>query len=437
MEKSLKAGRLTGTRIRERRLGRGLRQSDLAKNVGISPAYLNLIEHNKRRIGGKLLVDLARVLEVTPGELSEGAEVTFLGILSAASGRQPEAAAETDRLGEFAGRFPGWAAVIAGQHGRIRELERLVEALSDRMTHDPHLAASLHEVLSTVTAIRSAVSILTEGGEVDPDWQARFLRNVAEDSARLTASAKGLVGFLEDTGDDAHAHMSPQEEVTCFLDDNGFFFTDLEAVPSVDTEVLLSTSPHLQSDAARDMASEWLHRYHQDAVALPLQAFREVWQQSGQDPIATARHFGADMASVLRRVACMEAKSSAGLVVCDGTGTLTTRKEIPGFPVPRFGAACPRWPLFQALTRPTQPIRSIVEMPGDPTRLFTCLAISQPEYHGSLADLPVHQAYMLILPLENADPARDNVVSAGPGCRVCPRAACPARREMSLLALDA
>ena len=40
--------RLTGSRIRERRLAQGVRQADLARDVGISPAYLNLIERNQR-----------------------------------------------------------------------------------------------------------------------------------------------------------------------------------------------------------------------------------------------------------------------------------------------------------------------------------------------------------------------------------------------------
>ena len=31
---------LTGTRVRERRLRRGLKQADLARAVGVSPAYL-------------------------------------------------------------------------------------------------------------------------------------------------------------------------------------------------------------------------------------------------------------------------------------------------------------------------------------------------------------------------------------------------------------
>ena len=53
--------RLTGSRIREKRLDLHLKQAAVAEAVGISPSYLNLIEHNRRRIGGKLLNDLAAV----------------------------------------------------------------------------------------------------------------------------------------------------------------------------------------------------------------------------------------------------------------------------------------------------------------------------------------------------------------------------------------
>jgi len=50
---------LTGTRIRERRLAMARRQADIARAVGISPAYLNLIEHNRRPVGADLIARLA------------------------------------------------------------------------------------------------------------------------------------------------------------------------------------------------------------------------------------------------------------------------------------------------------------------------------------------------------------------------------------------
>ncbi|HGG04587.1 MAG TPA: helix-turn-helix domain-containing protein [Aliiroseovarius sp.] len=432
------ASRLTGTRIRERRLGLGLRQSHLAAQVGISPAYLNLIEHNKRKIGGKLLGDLARSLQVESGDLSTGAEAALIGLLSAAAARYPAKKAELDRVEELVGRFPGWANVLAAQHGRIRELERLVDALSDRLTHDPHLAANLHEVLSTVTAIRSAVSILSGEDTLERDWQARFLRNVAEDSDRLTRSAQGLVSFLEGGQQEGDAHLSPQQEVTEFLQAHQMFFPSLEEGRGRIADVI-AAAPALQSDAAAALADRWLNRYLKDAQALPLQAFAADWQASNFDPLAIAARFHTDVAAVLRRAAGLAGAglgAVAGLVICDGSGTLTTRYEIPGFPIPRFGAACPRWPLFQALTQPSRPIRAQVHTPGDHQQVFTCLATSEPTFPEGLDGPAVHEATMLILPAP-ADPApRQKPLLVGPGCRVCPRAACPARREMSLLALE-
>ncbi|MCB1369110.1 MAG: helix-turn-helix transcriptional regulator, partial [Rhodobacteraceae bacterium] len=77
---------LTGSRIRERRIMGGLKQADLARRAGISASYLNLIEHNRRRIGGKLLLDIAEALDVEPAMLAEGAEATLIaGLREAAS----------------------------------------------------------------------------------------------------------------------------------------------------------------------------------------------------------------------------------------------------------------------------------------------------------------------------------------------------------------
>lgn len=55
---------LIGTRLRERRLAAGLRQADVAATAGISASYLNLIEHNRRRVGAEVLQRLAGALAI-------------------------------------------------------------------------------------------------------------------------------------------------------------------------------------------------------------------------------------------------------------------------------------------------------------------------------------------------------------------------------------
>lgn len=75
---------LTGTRIRERRTLLGLKQAELARAVGVSPSYLNLIEHNRRRIAGKLLAEIATELQVDVAALTRGAQAELLEQLSQA-----------------------------------------------------------------------------------------------------------------------------------------------------------------------------------------------------------------------------------------------------------------------------------------------------------------------------------------------------------------
>jgi transcriptional regulator with XRE-family HTH domain len=63
-----------GLRISSKRRAGGISQAELARRAGISPSYLNLIERNKRHVGGSLLIKLAQALELDIGELSGDAE---------------------------------------------------------------------------------------------------------------------------------------------------------------------------------------------------------------------------------------------------------------------------------------------------------------------------------------------------------------------------
>ncbi len=57
-------------RLASLREAKGLSQADLARAVGISPHYLNLIETGEREPDGAILRSLARVLEVGDWEQS-------------------------------------------------------------------------------------------------------------------------------------------------------------------------------------------------------------------------------------------------------------------------------------------------------------------------------------------------------------------------------
>ncbi len=408
---------MTGSRIRARRLDRNLRQSELAQRAGISPSYLNLIEHNRRRIGGKLLINIARALDVEPSSLTEGAQASLVGALNAAAAAMRDLPLEVGRTEEFAGRFPGWAKLIAAQARRLEAQERAVEALNDRLTHDPFLNASLHDVLSTVTAIRSTAAILNEGDEIETAWRDRFHRNLYEDSRRLAGSSQALVAYLDRT-EAGDTQVAPLDEAEAAF-----------AAVGWDIGALTAGDPAAPSRTAAASSGYWRERFASDAERLPRDAF-VARRAERPDPVALAATFGTDVATVLRRWALLPEGGEAGLVVCDGSGTPTFRRSITGFTVPSFGAGCPLWPLYEALTQPGIPIRAFVEQAGRMQRTFLAYAASERSRPQGFDGPVLHEATMLLIP-DPPDAPDPHLV--GPSCRVCSRRDCLARREPSVL----
>ncbi len=136
-----------------------------------------------------------------------------------------------------------------------------METLSDRLTHDPHLAASLHEVLSTAASIRSTSSILAEPGELEAEWRDRFHRNLDQDAERLAESSKALVNYLDESETSEERRGVPLEEVEAFVAANGYHFEQLE----IGNPVPEAMTQGLTQGAARKIGRDLLSQYATDA----------------------------------------------------------------------------------------------------------------------------------------------------------------------------
>ncbi|WP_339107642.1 short-chain fatty acyl-CoA regulator family protein [Thioclava sp. GXIMD4216] len=431
---------LTGTRIRERRMAMGMRQAELANRIGMSAAYINLIEHNRRRVADSLLEQIAAALEVDPMALAEGAEGVLFDNLREAAAQAPADIAtqiESDRIEEFVSRFPGWAALLSERQRQVGALNRLVEQLSERLSEDPFLLDGLHEVISAVTSLRSTAAILTDEPQIEPEWQARFLQTISGESLRLSGAAEALVGYLDAQSGADLGQSGPFEQMEAWLRDQGWSVAELEANPRARVADIVQNAPELASDAARALVRDWLERMRNDIRAFPMARLEEGLARFGMSPgeIAAAYQLPADL--VLRRLAQLPAGHPVlpdlGLVICDASGAVIFRRPCSGFALPRYGAGCALWPIYDALRQPMQPLRHDVEIAGRVSQSFTTYAISVPQVVGAGFGQPVAvQAYMLIVPLDPAallQPRRP----IGVTCRICPRSACSARREPSIL----
>lgn len=384
----------TGKRIRSWRMERKLRQADLAKSVGISPSYLNLIEHNRRRIAGKLLADIAKALDVDPVQLASGAPSEVLSEMRRAAAKV-EVSAEMDGADDMAARYPGWAELIGVQSRQIAALEAEVQALRNRMTHDPEFAKTLHEVLSSVTSIRSAASILTGEDALDPDWQQRFNKNIYADAVKLAEDTDALIRQLEAPGTEETAG-SPIEVANDWLSSRGFHLAEIE--DGADPAVLIEQID--LEEEAKSLLFGYISQYTADAAQMPLARFADAADDLKMDPVALADRFGASFDAVMRRLASLPNsghRPPVGLAICGGGGVISFVKEVEELQLARIGGACPHWPLYSALGQPGRPIKTELELPGRPSIRLRCYAQANHVYTGFDAP-PTVQSIMLVMP---------------------------------------
>jgi predicted transcriptional regulator/DNA-binding XRE family transcriptional regulator len=422
---------LTGRRIRDHRLLAGLKQADLAKKIGISAAYLNLIEHDRRKIGGKILNDIAQALGVSVKRLSEGAEAELIEALQSAGRALPAGAPALEPPEEFATRFPGWAALVTALDQRITDLDRLVESLTDRLSNDPGIAHALHDVLTTASAIGSAAAILNDTQDIEAAWRDRFHRNIHEDSQRLAEASQSLVQFLEGSGATEAQAQSPEDAVFAWLEAQEHHIAGLERALTLNDELLFAEPPGLEGAEARQLAGAILKRYRADAAAMPLAAFSAAAEEMGFDPVALAHRFGVELPAVFRRLANLPRQPNQariGLAICDNSGDLTYRKPLGGFVMPRFGGGCPSWPLYQALSRPMVPVRAVIETTGRERTRYLAYAIAAPLGGPRFDSHPVFEATMLLLPRDRVGFPDEPPQIVGTNCRLMPCPACAERR---------
>ena len=159
-----------GSKVRVLRRTHRLTQAELARRLGISPSYLNLIEHNRRPLSAELLVKLANVLPVD------------LGVLSAA------------------------------QDGRL--VADLLETFSDPLFEDaPIVATDVRELAATSPSVARAIVQLYDG-----------YRSTRESLHSLAAQVVAQGGDVAPT----QSARYPTEEVSDLLQQHLNYFPDLE-----------------------------------------------------------------------------------------------------------------------------------------------------------------------------------------------------------------
>lgn len=440
--------RLIGTRIREQRRKQRMSQRALAMAAGLSPSYLNLIEHNRRGIAGARLSALARALSVPLSDLTEGPERALMTELQAVIAERGYAQIDTGTVESMIAQFPDWTALITGLDRQNRDLREAIEVLTDRLGHDPFLAETLHAVLSNVTAIRSTAGILATVDDIDPPQQKRFLNIIHAESRRLSDAASALSDYLDRAAHGRSAAATPEEAADRFMAQHAYAFPTLDAAPSdgaAEIDALVHAAAQLDTPTSQGFVRTLLADYARDAQALPLAMFSQVARDTAYNPVALHQHFGGDKLRILRRLAVLRRTDidapRFGLLIANAAGQALWRRPLGEFSLPRHGAACALWPLFQALSQPDRISLHRLHLPEGSSVI--ALALAEPAMPSRFGEAPNYHAAMLLLPPDSQPqvsswlPKQIQGRDVGTACPICPRAGCEARTRASYLASDA
>ncbi len=221
---------LIGHRIRAIRRNNGRSQVGLAKAAGISAAYLNLIEHNRRAIGGTTLLRLAEELDVAPSELTGSEENRVLTDLDELSGDPlfEATALKRDELTTILGVAPNAANAMITLYRAYKSAIERIDLLSERLSHDPFLSHAAHNVVSHITSIRSFSEILHDYDDLSKQQREKFTQSLAKESHQLSSAATEIFSFL-DSRDVNRQDIDPADEVDDLIYDYGNYFPSIEA----------------------------------------------------------------------------------------------------------------------------------------------------------------------------------------------------------------
>ncbi|HSR71096.1 MAG TPA: helix-turn-helix domain-containing protein, partial [Kiloniellales bacterium] len=248
---------LLGNRLRRLRRERRLTQVEMAGALGISPSYLNLIEHNQRALPLPLLPKLAELYDVDIEAFSGGEEARILAELGElfADPLLRDHAVEQPALTELAGNRPELARAILTLYRAYRTNRDDLIGLTERLAEDPELALTFHRLLTLLTTLRSTSEILQDNPGLPDERRRRFVEVLARDSQSMTELVNELIDFFAARGlRRPRGAASPTDEVGDVLQARANHLPELEALAETLHESLALTPVNAGAVLARHLA---------------------------------------------------------------------------------------------------------------------------------------------------------------------------------------
>jgi predicted transcriptional regulator/DNA-binding XRE family transcriptional regulator len=445
---------LIGRTVRRIRQEQGLTQQVLASRLGISPSYLNLLEHDQRNVTASLLIKLAEVLSIDLASLSGASERQLEAGLREVFA-DPVLAAEPVPESEV-------EAVAAGNPNAARAVLSLYRAW--RVAREDAQGIALPSGRRLLLPTEEARDFFNDRGNHFPVLEeaaealaAGLAATPAETNHAIAERLRREHGVVVRVGplEGAARRYDPEARVLQLSEQvpresrgfqMAFQLVLLEKREAVEA-VLESAAP--STTEAAQLIRIGLFNYAAGAVLMPYATFASAVRQMRHDMEAVARHFAVSFEQACHRLSTLQRSTQRGVpfffLRIDPAGNISKRFSGAGFPFARFGGSCPRWVVHGAFSTPGTLRVQVAQLPDGAT--FLCFArtiIGVATNFGEPA--PVHVIAMgcdighapEMVYADGIDLAAA-AVGIGLSCRLCDRTNCRSRAFPPLahrLALD-
>jgi hypothetical protein len=437
-----------GARLKRLRRERGLNQSQMADELGISSSYLNHLERNQRPVTAGILLRLAEGFDIdVKAFASESGDTGGASQLSEIFADPVLADLGVSRfeLVELADNAPAVAEGVARLYTAFRELQRQpADGATDGA--DPRVLITPETwVRDYIQAQRNHWPELEEASETlggafnDPLSVAEPLRKRLKEAWGVEVRVVGPE-ILED----ASQHYDPQRRVlmlsSLLRPENRQFgiayqLALLEFGPII-ARMLESARP--PDPGSRHLLHMSFANYAAGAIIMPYGKFLRAAEEHRYALDRLCAQFGANVEQVAHRLTTLGRSGARGvpffMLRVDPAGNISKRYAGESFPFSHFGGTCPRWHLHNAFQTPGQTIRQLIETP-DGQRFFTISRTIERPIRPDLRDdallaiglgCDVKHAHRIAY-ADGLDLVNTEATPVGPACAICPRLQCPYR----------
>ncbi len=446
---------LIGPRLRQLRREQQQTQAEMARALGVSATYVNLLENNQRSLSVQMLMALSSVYGVdwrdllkdeTSHRLADLRNAMQDPVFGGAAPDLQELRAAIDHAPKLVDHF----LQLYASHRTA--LEKMMRFGSERMP-DELLASSpetiihdffrnnsnhFHELEVAAEELRAAEPC--DAHDVYAVLKARLhkVHGIAVRTSSVEEMSEDLRYYDED---DAVVHLSEA------LDHQNRVFQLTHVLCLVELQHVLdrlTSNSGITSDPGLARCHVELANYFAAAFLMPYKPFRKAADRMNYDVDRIAAAFGVSFEQVCHRLTTMQRKGDRGVpfffLRVDKAGNVTKRFNSTSFNLGEYGGACPVWNIHTAFRTPGLIIPQFVELP-DGERYFTISRTTErPVYSRETQDRRLALALGCELQYApkigyaasfNLDD--DRLFSPiGINCHLCPRQSCSQRAHQPL-----